>query len=378
MFRKTYFEIDLDALKHNISEIREKFSDYKYYFGVVKANAYGAGIYAVNAMIKAGINYIAVSSLEEALSVREINLDIPVLVMEPICFEGLPVASENNITVTVDNKDYFDKMLKSRLKIRFHIKVDCGMNRFGFTDKADVKYVFDNANGNVFLEGIFTQLSSGSGERYQRQLNSFLERTSLIDLKKINIVHIDRSLTLEQHTKPDFTNGVRLGIVMYGFGKVPPAVSFKRKIINKITKKAPPELSVLNLKDVIKFFTEVIEIKKISAGEDVGYGGMFSSSTEQKIAILPYGFADFSLIGKTYVYINGKKCDIIVNYMDITAVLADGQVNVGDRVEIFGENLSVRSASRLAGVNVYKLITSVTNRVPRVYKENGESTEVKY
>ena len=378
MFRKTYLEIDLDALKQNITEIRNKFGEYEYYFGVVKANAYGAGIYSVGAMIEAGVNYLAVSSLEEALAVRGINRDIPVLVMEPICFEGLDVAAKNNITVTVDNRDYFDKMLESGQKIKFHIKVDCGMNRFGFTDKEDVKYIVENVNENTVLEGVFTQLSSGAGERYKKQLALFKERTSLVDLSKIKIVHIDRSLTLELHEKIEFANGVRLGIVMYGFAKSVPELSFKRKVINKLTGKKPPEGSKLSLKNVFRFYTEVLEVKRIKPGESVGYGGMFESGTDTCIAVMPYGFADFSLIGKTCVYIGGKRREIIVNYMDVTSAVVDSTVKPGDKVEIFGDLLSPRAASRQAGVNVYKLITSVTNRVPRVYTDNGISKEVKY
>lgn len=378
MFRKTYLEVDLEALKYNIGQIKKTYSDYKYYFGVVKANAYGAGIYSVNAMIDAGINYLAVSSLEEALDVRKYNGDVPILVMEPISFEGLSIASENNITVTVDNKDYFQKMVDSKVNIKFHIKVDSGMNRFGLTDKNDVKYIAENANDTTYLQGIFTQLSSGTGERYKKQLNLFKERTSLIDLCKIDIVHIDRSLTLEQHQKIDFANGVRLGIVMYGFSKMPPALSLKRKIINKLTGRKPPEPSKLTLKNVVSFYTEVLEIKKIKPGESVGYGGMFDSKADTRVAVMPYGFADFSLIGKTYVYIGGMRRDIVVNYMDVTSAIIDESVKPGDKVEIFGESLSVRDASRLAGVNVYKLLTSITNRVPRVYKDTKNSIEVKY
>ncbi|MBO4432457.1 MAG: alanine racemase [Clostridia bacterium] len=378
MFRKTYLEIDLDALKHNVSDIKEKFSGYEYYFGVVKANAYGTGIYGVNAMIESGINYIAVSSLEEALAVRELNREIPVLIMEPICFDGLAIAEKNNITVTVDNTDYFDRILAGGLKLKFHIKVDYGMNRFGLTDKKDVEYIVNRAGENAVLEGVFTQLSSGAGERYSKQLALFKERTSLIDLSKIKIVHIDRSLTLEQHKKPDFTNGVRLGIVMYGFEKTPPALSLKRRIFNKLTGKKPQKPSVLSLKNVIRFYTEVLEVKKVKPGENVGYGGMFKSKGEHYIAVMPYGFADFSLIGKTCVYIGGERRDIVVNYMDVTSAVVDGSVKPGDKVEVFGDRLSVREAGRQAGVNVYKLITSVTNRVPRVYRENGNLTEVKY
>ncbi|MBO4733909.1 MAG: alanine racemase [Clostridia bacterium] len=378
MFRKTYLEIDLDALKHNVSDIKEKFGGYEYYFGVVKANAYGTGIYGVNAMIESGINYIAVSSLEEALAVRELNREIPVLIMEPICFDGLAIAEKNSITVTVDNTDYFDRILAGGLKLKFHIKVDCGMNRFGLTDKKDVEYIVNRADENAVLEGVFTQLSSGAGERYSKQLALFKERTSLIDLSKIKIVHIDRSLTLEQHKKPDFTNGVRLGIVMYGFEKTPTALSLKRRIFNKLTGKKPQKPSVLSLKNVIRFYTEVLEVKKVKPGESVGYGGMFKSKGEHYIAVMPYGFADFSLIGKTCVYIGGERRDIVVNYMDVTSAVVDGSVKPGDKVEVFGDRLSVREASRQAGVNVYKLITSVTNRVPRVYRENGNLTEVKY
>ncbi len=378
MFRKTYLEIDLEALRHNISEVKEKFPGYGYYFGVVKANAYGAGIYCVNAMAEAGVNYFAVSSLEEALGVRKINKSVPVLVMEPICFEGLDTAAENDITVTVDNAGYFDKMVAAGKRIKFHIKIDCGMNRFGLTDKNDVRHIFETANENQYLEGVFTQLSSGSGERFEKQIKLFKERTSLIDLSAVSIVHVDRSLTMEQHEKLNFANGVRLGIVMYGFPKTAPVLSLKRKLLNKLAGKKPPEPSVLNLKNVFSFYSEVLEIKDIKPGESVGYGGMFDSGTKTRVAVIPYGFADFSLIGKTCVYIGGKKRDIVVNYMDVTSATVDGTVKPGDKVEIFGENLTVYRASRLAGVNVYKLLTSVTNRVPRVYRDGGKTVEVKY
>ena len=79
MYRKTYALIDLDVLKNNIKNIKEVYNDYKYYIGVVKGNAYGHGDYIVNSLIESGINYLAVSSLEEAISIREYNKDIPIL-----------------------------------------------------------------------------------------------------------------------------------------------------------------------------------------------------------------------------------------------------------------------------------------------------------
>lgn len=379
MYRKTYVEIDCEALENNIKEIKNKYNKYKYYIGVVKANAYGHGIECIKYMIKGGINYLAVSSLEEALKLRNIDENIPILVLEPINYEGIKDAVKNNITITIDNTEYFNKLLEDKIKIKFHLKVDSGMNRFGLKNKEDIKYIADNSNEMVYLEGIFTQLSKGIGDEFQKEKKTFEELTSLIDLSNIPIVHLERSLTLEQHEKLPYDNGIRLGLIMYGFNKRKYNTSWKRKLLNKITFKKDTFIpSILNLKTVFKFYTEVIEIKKVKSGEIIGYGDMYDTNKDISIAILPYGFADFLFINKSYVSINNKLCNIIVNYMDITAVIIDDTVKVGDKVEIFGENISIRRASELAGQNVYKLLTSVTNRVPRIYTYKGKKKEIEF
>lgn len=376
MYRRTYALIDCDALENNIKEIKEKYNEYKYYIGVVKNNAYGHGFESVKYMIKGGINYLAVSSLEEALKLRNIEKNIPILILEPINYEYLDIAIKNNLTITIDNVDYFNKLLKDKIKIKFHLKIDSGMNRFGLKNKNDVKYIVDNSNDNLYLEGIYTQLSCGIGNEFLKERKQFEDLTSLINLNNIPIVHLERSLTLEQHDKLPYDNGIRLGLIMYGFNKQKYTPSWKRKLLDKILMKKDNFVpSILNLETTFKFYTEVIEIKEVKAGEIIGYGGMYDTSSDVRIAILPYGFADFLYINKSYVYINGKKYNIVVNYMDVTAVIIDSTVKVGDRVEIFGDNISIRRASQTANVNVYKLLTSVTNRVPRVYKYKNKEYE---
>ena len=379
MYRKTYVSIDCETLENNIKDIKEKYSDYEYYFGVIKANCYGHGIESIKYLIKGGINYLATSSLEEALKVRKINKSIPILILEPIHYDDILVASENNITITIDNIDLFKKLLKNKVNIKFHIKVDSGMNRFGLKDKESIKYIFDKSNDVVFLEGIYTHFATGIGSEFNRELNNFKELTSLIDLNRIPIVHLDRSLTLEQHDKISFANGVRLGIVMYGFNKVKYNPSWKRKLLDKILfRKTIINPSILNVKPVLKFMTEVVEIKNVESGEIVGYNGVFKTDNDIKVGILPYGFADYLFINRSYVSINGKKYKIIANYMDITEIVIDDSVKVGDKVIIFGDNISIREASRYAGANVYKTICSITNRVPRVYKYKNEEKEIDY
>ena len=109
---KTYLEINLDTLRNNTKYIVNKYTGYKYYFGVVKSNAYGHGEYIVNELIKGGINYIAVTYLEEALKVREYNKDIPILCFAPIDLEDLDIAIKNNITITIADLTYLEYLIK--------------------------------------------------------------------------------------------------------------------------------------------------------------------------------------------------------------------------------------------------------------------------
>ena len=107
MYRKTYVEINIDNLKNNVENIINYYNDYKYYFGVVKGNCYGHGVtYVINELIESGVNYLAVSSLEEALEIRKINKKIPILSLEPIALEYIDICIKNNITITVHDYNY--------------------------------------------------------------------------------------------------------------------------------------------------------------------------------------------------------------------------------------------------------------------------------
>ena len=120
MYRKTYAIVDCEAIENNIKEIKNKYNDYKYYIGVVKNNAYGHGFESIKYMINGGINYLAVSSLEEAIKVRNIESKIPVLVLEPIHYDEIEVAVKNNLTIIIDNVDYLCSKYKSLGSVKIH------------------------------------------------------------------------------------------------------------------------------------------------------------------------------------------------------------------------------------------------------------------
>ena len=97
MFRKTYVEVNIDNLKNNVKNIVDYYKDYDYYFGVVKGNCYGHGVtYVINELIDSGVNYLAVSSLEEALEARNINKKIPILCLEPINLDYIDICIKIN------------------------------------------------------------------------------------------------------------------------------------------------------------------------------------------------------------------------------------------------------------------------------------------
>lgn len=381
MYRNTYAYIDDKILTNNIKEILRKYSTYKYYIGVVKANAYGHGSYIVNDLIKGGVNYLAVSSLEEAIEIRKYNKEIPILCLEPINIEYLDVILDNKITITVESTDYVRELVNKKItsKLLVHLKLDTGMSRLGYKDKEEliksIKLLRENKN--IFIEGIYTHLAtSGINDKYyDKQIDKFMYLTEDIDLKEIPIVHLNRSITLTHHKMLPFETGTRLGIIMYGFSQsLPEPVGLrkiKRDILNKIRHISPTVMSNdLKLKTAFSLYSEVMSIRCIKKGDFVGYGANYIAKEDTIIGTIPIGYADGMSSLMKYVSINKKKYPIVGDIcMDMTIVKLDDRVKLHDKVEIFGDTISVKSVANNMHSNAYHVLTGVTSRVPRIYSD---------
>ena len=393
MYRKTYALIDENILKDNIEEIKNKYSDYKYYIGVVKNNAYGHGMHVVNSLIEGGINYLAVSSLEEAMMVRKYNRKIPILCLEVIDLDYIYDCINNNVTITVESLDYLEKLDKIKLdyEVKIHLKLNTGMNRLGIKDKKEVNKCVEiiNKNKKLLLEGIYTHLATSgiSDKYYDDQITKFENLTKDIDLSKIPIVHLGRSLTLVNHDKLPFVNGIRLGIIMYGFSQsITPDKSIKgrlreikrKHLIKKYNISKTSLQNDLKLNTAFSLYSTVMSIKKVNKDEFVGYGALYFATTDINVAVIPIGYADGITKKYKYVSINNNKYEIIADSMDMLMVSVDKSVKVKDKVEIFGDKISIKEASKANGVNSYKLFNMITTRVPRVHKKNKETIEIKY
>ena len=389
MYRKTFVEINLDNLKNNVKNIIKKYPDYKYYIGMVKSNAYNHGLYIVNTLIESGINYLAVSSLDEAIKIREYNKEIGILITEIIDEDLIDEAIKNNITLTIDDLDYLKK-IKDPCTI--HIKLNTGMNRIGVSSKEEFNelYEYINKNKNIELEGIYTHFATpGINDiYYDKQVNKFKEITGDIDLSKIKIVHCASSFIVLSHPKIEFANGIRFGTMMYGYD-----ISLKEynnDLKSKI-KKARDQYLInknnispvirgvnIDLKPAFKIKTNVMKIRKIKKGEILGYG-INIIPEDALVAILPIGYESGigTNINGRKVIINNKKYEAISGIeMCMMFVKVDESVKVGDSVTILGDDLTLGYMSRLNNSHIQGTLVNIGKELPKVYIKNEKIEKV--
>ncbi len=252
MYRNTYIEVNLKNIESNVQELIKKYNNYKYYFGVVKADCYGHNdIKTVRSIIKGGCNYLAVATLEEALEIRSNIKDIPILCLGIIPIEYIKECIKNNITITISNLEYLEKLISNenhRLKV--HIKINTGMNRLGTNNKEEFNKIYTIIkNSNLELEGIYTHIYNAVNKAdTEKQFRKFEEITQDINLTEISIVHICASDATMLYEKLPYTNGCRLGINMYGL----------------------MENTKLQLLPTFSLYSQVIQINTVE-NETVGY-----------------------------------------------------------------------------------------------------------
>ena len=346
-YRNTYVDVNLKNLNYNIKKIINHYNGYKYYIGVVKADSYGHySNKVVNEIIESGCNYLAVSSLDEAVEIRK-DFNIPILCLGVIKENYIKVCEENNIDITITNIEYLNKV--KDYKVNVHIKIDTGMNRLGTKTKEEFNKMYNAIKeSNLNLKGIFTHIYNASNqEKTINQIEKFKKITSDINLNDIDMVHISQSDTLSNYEKIDICNGCRLGIIMYGLND-----------------------DKLELKNTFNLHSEIIEIKHLKPGESVSYNGIYKSKDNEIIGIVSIGYADGvnRRLKGANVYINDKKYQIIGNIcMDMLMVKIDNTVKLGDKVYIYKDNNHIKYLSNYLDTIPYELICNISKRVERNY-----------
>lgn len=355
LYRDTYVEIDLDKLKHNVRQVYKKVK--KPLMAIIKADAYGHGYQEVAKCLseEESITMYAVATLKEAIDLRKLGIqgDILILGAIPKEKEDIDLAIAYDISLTLFSLDYLN-LLSSLIEdkpLKVHIKLDTGMNRIGIRDKKELKEVLQNLDPNKFIvDGIFTHFATADGnqEFYQHQLNLFYE---LVGDMRFKYIHCDNSASMIYHDETHSNLG-RIGIIMYGVD--------------------PSGKETNEYQQVMSMYTKVAMVKKLHKGDYVGYGISYRASQDEYLATVPVGYAD-GIIRKNqgrHVYINGKYYEIVGRVcMDQMMIRVDESVHVDDRVEIFGEHISLASMAKELDTIPYEIMCLITKRVDRVYKK---------
>lgn len=346
MYRRTYAKIDLNNIKNNVTKLVNNLNNYKYHFGVVKADSYGHdGNKVVKAIVDGGCNYLCVATLEEALFVRKEVKRIPILCLGPVDPSKLKVCIRNNITITVNTYDYINYMNAKNVKV--HIKVNTGMNRLGINNYSEFMetYHYLEEIGSK-IEGVYTHIYNDSSKK--DTLNQVKKFQSIIKDVNVPIVHIGASGYALNYPKEDFINGIRFGIAMYGL------------IENN-----------LDLQSTFSLYSNIIQINEVKSGDTVGYNGAYKPKETERIAVVPIGYAD-GIIRKNvgrYVYIKDNKYQIVGNIcMDMLFVKVDESIEVGDKVAIIKDNEHINDIAKHLDTISYEVICSIGKRIPRIYK----------
>lgn len=373
---RTWTEIDLDAIKSNFREIKSKTN--AKILGIVKADAYGHGVKQIAAALaEEGVYAFGVSNADEAMEIRNLGFDQPILVLGIIFPEDYHRIIENNITITIDTAEAAKALSAEAQRLGktacVHIKIDTGMGRIGFdcTGKSAEQIKEISLLEGIKITGIFSHMSRADEEDSTYSDIQFKKFEDICNALKdmgvdTGIRHIANSaatITLP-HTHLDM---VRVGMILYGF--------------------APSDYvaSEINLKPAMSFKTRVCHIKTLFEDSPISYGGNYIAKKGDKIATIPIGYADgFSRImtGKAKVLVGGKLADVVGNIcmdqcmIDVSHI---ENIKIGDEVIIFGSDgnnkITVETVALLSGTINYEIVCSVTRRVPRAYIQDNRITD---
>lgn len=367
-YRDTWAEIDLDAITHNVKQIKDLHPT-KEIFAVVKANGYGHGDAEVSKVaIEAGVSCLAVSGLDEALRLRNSGIEVPILVLGMTRLKDVLLAAENNISLTAHDEMWIEHLVSLPLKtpVKVHLKIDSGMHRLGLMTEEQVQKNFNRLKTApmVEVEGVFTHMATADSDKEYlgHQIETFKRLIANLDLSDVKYVHLENTATLLQK-EFDFDHGIRLGLGLYG--------------INPDKEFIPIEFE---LRPALKLLSNLVQVKKIKKGDKVGYGATYEAQEDEWIGVVPIGYADGwtrSHQGR-HVIVNGYECEIIGRVcMDQMMIRLPKQFPMGTEVTLIGDGMPVERVAKEVGTISYEILCLISDRVPRVYKQDGKIIAVK-
>ena len=357
MYRNSWIQIDVDALRGNVKKL--KALTQKKFNAVIKANGYGNGdVEIARACLESGADMLAVSSLDEALSIRHAGIDAELLILGYVDPLHLSLCQRENITVTAVSLRWVQNAVQQECSgLKVHMKVDTGMNRLGFKELDDLKQglILLKKRG-VNVTGIFThfvcsdaadnQMTNCQMQRFESVLNQLDD-----SFEWIHCCNSDASV----HYPETRSNAVRCGIAMFGI------TSYET-----------------DLENVMSLYTKIVHVKKVHAGETIGYGATYTAQKDEIIATVPIGYAD----GWTRrhqgrkAFVNGHEAEFVGRIcMDQAMLRLEKWEDEGTLVELIGEHISLKRAAEELDTIPYEVMTLLSDRLTKVYMKKGSYSD---
>lgn len=319
---------------------------------VVKANAYGTVDYKIARFLEdKGVDFFAVSSLEEALRLRVNNIKSNILIMGYV--DELNIVKQNDLSIIIPSLSFIKKYEKELEGVRVHLKINTGLNRLGvYPDEAkEALNILLNAKANV--EGALTHFACMSDVDYSyKQYYLFKDILEHLDykFKYIHTAATDVALYLED----EISNYIRIGLGLFGYANIEHDWDLK---------------SALSLK------SSIIDCKKVTKGDGVSYGHRYISDGEGYILTAAVGYADGvdRRLENRFVRVNDEECQIVGRIcMDLIMIKSLKPHEVGEIVEIIGDYHTVEDRRDELDSCCCEVITSISERVTKIYTSNNK------
>jgi len=377
---RCWAEVDLRYVRHNVEEIRKMIPATTKIMGVVKANAYGHGDVAITkALLACGVDFFAVSSVDEALNLRNAGITAPILIFGYTPKEHFHYLHEQNLIQTLISYDYAQELSayasKHHVWLAAHVKVDTGMTRLGIQCKKEcwdieaLKAMYHLPH--IHTEGIYSHFSVSDSlcrqddVAFTKQQIAYFDQ-ALKELKEANInvgiTHLQNSYGIMNY--PDLQyDYVRPGLLHLGVTSDDSVATIKQP----------------NFHPIMTWKANVSYVRWIEGGSCISYGRHYTAAKRMRIATISCGYADgyprlASNRGKE-VLVHGKRCEIIGNICMDQMVIDVSEVNdvkAGDEVVLFGYDkdilLPVDELSRCVHTINNEALCWLSARVPRIYK----------
>ena len=369
--RPAWAEINLAAIGHNVRQFKNHLSPKTSIMAIVKADGYGHGAVEVaRAAVAAGVSFLGVGLVEEAVQLRENGFDVPILILGFTPAEYAPYLCQYKLTpsvFTLEEADAFARAARNCAQtLAVHVAVDTGMGRVGCfpCEKADGFIAHLAALQGLVLQGIYTHFASADQSDKSFACWQLKRFNDLVHRLAAQGIHIPVKHTANSAASIDLPEAhfemVRIGISLYG-----------------LYPSAEVERSAVALRPAMSLKARIIFTKDIPAGTGVSYGSTYVANRLERIATLPLGYGDgyprkLSNVGQ--VLVRGKRAPIVgrvcmdqtmINVQDIGGVLA------GEEAVLFGrQGKALLHVDEVAGwldtIN-YELVTRISGRILRVY-----------